>query len=118
MIARTTPTEFRLALLQWVILPVFILRALIPLGFMPDVSNGGGMVICSGFDGKEIPAPHDAKASGDMPRSFSGLGSALAPETIIITLPAFTARDVVIPSRDDATRIFSHGYQTRAPPAA
>lgn len=111
-------SDFKLALLQWVILPVFLLRALIPLGFMPDVNNGGALVICSGFESREMPAPHDGGKAGDMPCAFSGLGSALNAQAPSIA-PALLMTAMQTPGSHGVLRShLSSVYQTRAPPVA
>ena len=122
MIAKMTRTDFKLALLQWVILPVFLLRALIPAGFMPDfkADHSATMTICSGYEAKTVSMPQDGehqKQKGDhLPCgfSFASSGPMAQGSTITsseqITLAITQRSDVVLAAR------LSRGYRSQAPP--
>ncbi len=86
-----------------VLLAAVLLRALIPIGFMPDLSGlssgelkivickaGGSEVLIVNDDGS--PANHDASGHGDGPCAFAGIAAATPADLPGIVTPTFDVR--------------------------
>jgi hypothetical protein len=102
-----------------------ILRAFIPVGFMPGDGRGHAIVICSGdhlsqiavgLDGRPLP---DHGRAHDQPCGFSLNVASLGGTTPVVLLPPVFAE--IVPDFAVDTALSSHtpsGYSSRAPPIA
>lgn len=93
----------------WVLLGVFALRALVPVGYMPDFGSLAEgtleVVICTGVGsktivlddaGKPVPSKHTGKV--DHPCAFTGMAAAAAPAADLeLVAQGYDARHFVSP---------------------
>jgi hypothetical protein len=129
--ASLLPMTFRHSAFLAFIALAFLVRALVPTGFMPDFSGKHAIQICSGTDlvtvyvdgnGNPAPAHSGDESSGSCPFSF--LSAALSPEEgfsaqSYLDVPVVTALGMV--SRPAVTlRRFAAGnpVSSRSPPTA
>lgn len=107
----------RRALRRWVsnlLLLAFVVRGLVPVGYMPDFSAGSDgifkVVICSAMSAKTIVLDDSGKPLSevhhDQPCSFAGLAAVVVPEIDAIQL--------VIPDSEGSN--FSPHLAVRLPP--
>jgi len=76
-------------LIGWAVVVAFVLRALVPVGFMPGISptgSGVGLVICTSTGVKTVvdpaqPEQQNKHSAKDGPCAFAGLGALSPPCT-------------------------------------
>jgi hypothetical protein len=114
------------SILRW-LLPVLVLRALIPTGFMLEFADGRmSMVLCSGV--VHTPGQHDHHG-GSGSNAQSHQGGSLCPFAAALGVPALVAASmpIVLPAPVQALHSFAvpldspfgpeRTQQSRAPPA-
>jgi hypothetical protein len=113
----------------WWLMPLFALRALVPVGFMLDVSHGDvAIVVCPGHGAAEQDlVKADALQSGGQSNSQSiaklcpfAVAGGVAPPTFVAGLLSFDAvsgERVAAPSAPETGARASHAHLIRGPPA-
>lgn len=110
-----------------VLLAAFLFRALVPVGFMPEIGKSGAMqlVVCSGVTHKtvtvdpagSVPAPQ--KAVSEMPCGFAVGTAGVEPAqlaTVSAPLSVFLATQPAAP-QPSAPQWQALSHASRAPPA-
>lgn len=97
-----------------------VLRALIPVGFMPDFSTPGHMVICSETAMVKTidvnPADHAAKKTAHDVCGFAVNGTGLAAQLDMVKVPSFASITHVWRGVQSPSVYAASSYASRAPP--
>jgi hypothetical protein len=123
----TSQRKFKLT---WLLLPLFVLRGLVPAGFMIDTSsNGLSMVICSGGVYKTVMVDHGDQAPvtdhgqqtqhGDSICPFAAAATGAPPSNDVPMLFGVSVGGAAISHVDQFHSSFgpSRTQQSRAPPS-
>lgn len=121
---RRVPTK-----ILWWLMPLFALRALVPVGFMLDVSQGDvALVVCPGHSSVEQDTS-DAGAVGSEDQRhtqstfklcpFAVAGGVAPPAVVagVVSLDSVSLERISAPSVPEAADRASHAHLIRGPPA-
>ena len=73
-----------------ILLAALLLKARVPLGWMPDASGGSAFVICTADGGHSIPG-HDDGAQHHQPCAFAAAHVMASPEAHVFAAPLLAA---------------------------
>ncbi|MGE8686015.1 MAG: DUF2946 family protein [Achromobacter sp.] len=110
---RPLPPLARNAAVLWLVMALFVLKAMVPQGFMPATQQGGTLIqLCSAAGPIWVAGP---EKSSDAPDERHAAQAASCPTGMALAAVALPPSPVLLAA---ASAVMAHPLAARAPPAA